>query len=309
MKNQMNTTTAEKYKASLLPEGRKNVQWTIETYATYVNLLYPHITVPTDQEWKGAKSKHIHLCEKHGEYEVIPCHVLNPNQGCQCKGCMSEQNIASAGIRRQPRATQAEKDKAALLRAEGKSYKEIGRILGRQVSTICRWLNPEVAEKSRQYNAKWNSENREQQRASNRRYSSMYPHGKATCRKKVHKRRAIEYHCADTVFLPNHPDADHQGFVYYEMWTDYVNGDKEAQDLFSFAGADEAVATRKMQQDKLTKISGEKYSLEHLVPLSKGGIHHPLNFANRALQLNIEKGNKRLQQDDELFCKRLFDIK
>lgn len=80
-------------------------------------------------------------------------------------------------------------------------------------------------------------------------------------------------------------------------------------EMFSFEGTEDAVKTRKKQQQVLEKISGEKYSLEHLIPLSRGGLHHPMNFANRALQLNIEKNNKRLAADDELFCKRLFDIK
>ena len=76
----------------------------------------------------------------------------------------------------------------------------------------------------------------------------------------------------------------------------------------SFEGTEENVAIRKKQQIGLEKISGEKYSLEHLVTLSQGGLHCPENFANRSLQLNIQKNNKRLQQDEALFCKRLFDI-
>ena len=93
------------------------------------------------------------------------------------------------------------------------------------------------------------------------------------------------------------------------MWSEYVKGDSEAMSLFSFEGADEAVAFRKTQQDKFKKFSGIDWSLDHLVPLSRGGIHHPLNFANIPLADNSAKGNKRLQKDDALFCKRLFDIK
>lgn len=83
--------------------------------------------------------------------------------------------------------------------------------------------------------------------------------------------------------------------------------DKESQEMMSFAGAEEDVAKRKKQQIGLTKISGETYSLEHLVPLSQGGLHCPENFANRALTLNIQKGAKRLPKDDALFVKRLFN--
>ena len=76
----------------------------------------------------------------------------------------------------------------------------------------------------------------------------------------------------------------------------------------AFTGADEAVAFRKKQQEKFKKFSGIDWSLDHLVALSRGGIHHPLNFANIPLADNKAKGNKRLQKDDELFCKRLFGI-
>ena len=309
----MTTMTAQKYKDSLpvyqIRQGKPIYKWTLKTYAIYVNLLYPHITVPLDQEWVDNKSYIIHVCEKHGEYKASPNNVLKLHTGCRCDGCKSEKQSASAGTLRTPRATQAEKIKAAELRTEGKSYSEIGRILGRSNGTIIRWLDPEYAERSRQFSAKWRSENREQHNANGRRYRSEFQHGKATRMKAQQKRRAIEYHCADTVFLPNHPDADHQGFVYYDMWSDYVKGDSEAMSLFSFTGADEAVAFRKMQLEKFKKFSGIDWSLDHLVPLSRGGIHHPMNFVNLPLADNKAKNNKLIQKDVELFCKRLFDIK
>ena len=304
----MKTMTAKEYKDSL-PRNGSGIKWTLQTYATYVNLLHPHITVPLDQEWKGVMSKIKHICDKHGEYEARASSLIEADRGCHCKGCKSEQFSALAGTRRNPRATKNEKAKAVELKSEGKSYTEIARILGRSHATIYRWFKPEYAKKSEECAHKWQDKNREKSRANVRRYLSEFEHGKANARKARHKRRALEYHCNDVVFLPDHPDADHQGFVYYDMWSDYVKGDSEAMNLFSFEGADEAVAFRKKQQEKFEKFSGIKWSLDHLVPLSRGGIHHPLNFVNLPLVDNTSKNNKRIQKDDELFCKRLFDIK
>ena len=69
--------TAEEYKSSLLPDGRKKVFWTIETFSVYVNLLYPHVSVVPGQEWTGVLSKYRLLCEKPGEFEARAKNVLN----------------------------------------------------------------------------------------------------------------------------------------------------------------------------------------------------------------------------------------
>ena len=296
--------TAQEYKASL-PKGRGGTAWTMESFSTYVTLRYPHITVASGQEWTGAEIKYKFVCELHGPYPASARKVLEETTGCRCTGCKTDKRTASAGKTRSPRATKEEKELAAKLRAEGRSYLEIARQLGRGDSTILRWLDPEQREKSRQSCAKWNSENREQHRANNRRYSKEFEHGRANKRKRDHKRRSLEYHAADVVFLPDHPDGDSQGFVAYDCY-DLITTDED-RTLWSFPGADEDVAKRTTQQKGLEKISGEKYSLEHLIPLSRNGIHHPMNFVNRALKLNIQKGNKMLKEDMELFCKRLFE--
>ena len=123
----------------------------------------------------------------------------------------------------------------------------------------------------------------------------------------LHKRRALEYHCFGNAYIPDHPDANPEGWVEYDL-SDLITTAADREEM-SFVGADEDVKKRAEQQQKLERISGEKYSLEHLIPLSRGGTHQPENFANRALTLNLQKNNKRLQADDELFAKRLFNIK
>lgn len=86
--------TAEEFKASLpiyqVRQGKPIYTWSLESYGTYVNLAYPHITVPLDQEWKGPRVKTLHVCERHGNYWAAPCVVTAKSKGCQCSGCKSD---------------------------------------------------------------------------------------------------------------------------------------------------------------------------------------------------------------------------
>lgn len=309
---------AAEYKAGL-PTNCKGVQWTMMTFSIYVHLLYPHITVDEGQEWRGAKAKYRFTCSIHGpQAPARAFYFLSQASGCQCKGCRSDKLAASAGTLRSPRASKEEKELATKLRAKGLSYREIGRQLGRSLSTIQHWLDPEQLERCRQRSTKWNSENRERKRANGRRYISEFVHGKANHKANNHKYRGSKYHASGAIY--NGPDLDlidpphvepdeieSKWFDEYDMWKEYVKGDPDAMAELSFEDADEDVKKRTAQQKLLEKISGEKYSLEHLIPLSKGGIHHPLNFANRALALNLQKNNNMLDSDVRLFMSRLFN--
>ena len=229
--------------------------------------------------------------------------------GSGCVECKRQKQIQSAGKRRHRPTTPEEILQAQKMRESGMSYQAIGDEMGRSNQSIRTWCDPEQREKQRQRSAA--SRSRRKASGRDKALKKAYlqtPHGQANSRASEHRRRSLEFHARDIVFLPEHEDADYQGFVSYDLWNDYVKGDAVAQALFLFEGADEDVKRRKLQQDKLAKISGEPYSLEHLVPLSKNGVHHPFNFANRALALNLQKGNKRLAADEELFLKRLFDI-
>ena len=289
--------TAEEYKDSL-PKGRGGTAWTIKTYATYVNLLYRHITVPLNQEWKSNKSKLIHLCEKHGEYEAIPCHVLSTYIGCQCKGCKAEQDSASAGTKRTPRATQEEKHKAAQLRAEGKSYSEIGRIIGRSHTVIQRWLNPEFAQKQRQYTAKWRSENHEQARANQRRYISEFEHGRAGHCAAQALRRLQKQNTPELVFFDND-------------WHEVDR--KETYRVFSevLLPSDERKAIQElyMECQYQTETTGIEHNVDHIQPLAKGGEHLMINLQILTQAENCSKNDTFRKEDVELLCRRYFEIK
>lgn len=243
------------------------------------------------------------------EWSPIPSSLLQ-EKGCpECakqKNNIGRTGLEVVGKQRQRRSTPEERHQAKLLYEELGNYTKVAEILGRGLSTILQWLSKDYKEK---HNARSKAQT-ERDRANGYRKERAKTYlqtdnGKIRSQKGTHKRRALEYHCADIVFLPEHQDANHQGFVSYDIW-DLV----EPKDFprFTFNGADDDVASRKIQQEKLSKISGEKYSLEHLIPLSRGGIHCPENFANRTLVLNIKKHNKRIKEDDELFCQRLFNI-
>lgn len=299
-------TDAEKFKQSLLPEGREKVRWTMETFSTYVNLLYPHITVVPGQEWNGSPKHYKFICSIHGEYSATANLVMTPRQGCMCKGCKTDKNIATAGVRRANKGTSEEKQLVKKLRDAGLSYRAIAKQVGKSCSTICYWLNPESKANCLATNYKWfSANNNELHKAKKLRYYSEFEHAKQSRKKGSHKRRSLQYHAVDVVYLPDHPDADYQGFVEFNCF-DLITT-SEDRDFWSFAGADDDTAKRAKQQMGLEKISGEKYSLEHLVPLSRGGIHHPANFANRALKLNMQKNNSLWDKDTNLFLSRIFN--
>lgn len=235
------------------------------------------------------------------QWETSPNNLVNNRAGCpEC----AKQNVRnSAGTRQHKKADRATKLRAAELRAQGWTYEAIADELGYCKSTIRYWLD----ESFRKHSIKLASESQKKRTASGRLAEIGYhktPQGKAASKKNEHKRRSLKYHAVDAVYLPEHPEADYQGFVAVDMWKHIT---KEDYDFWSFDGANEDVAKRTKQQQGLEKISGEKYSLEHLIPLSRGGLHHPMNFANRALALNIQKRNQMLPDDVKLFAKRLFN--
>jgi hypothetical protein len=60
---------------------------------------------------------------------------------------------------------------------------------------------------------------------------------------------------------------------------------------------------------EMAEIHGEEFHIDHLIPLSQGGIHHTDNFKIVPASYNLSKNNKRIPEDEALFCKRIFNIK
>jgi hypothetical protein len=248
-------------------------------------------------------------CPKHGtngfDKPVELGKLLNFNRGNGCSACKRESCNQSAGTKRRKPATKEEKVLAAKLYSEHQSYAKVAEIMGRSPAGVYKWLNPDHAKAHTAYEAKRRSDPtvRSHKRQMDKNYL-QFDHGKAAVTAKTHKRRWQKLDAYDLLWMPDHADADHWGFIEVDMtqYLEYVDD----RWPFTFADTEREVARRKGQQIKLAEISGEAYSLEHLVPLDHGGLHHPLNFANRSLTMNVKKGKRRVLSDEALFCRRLF---
>lgn len=258
--------------------------------------------IPADDAVYCGSDKHINVvCTVCGHtWSTQPNHLLNKGSGCP--ECARQRKVASAGKLRTPRASAEEKAYAKFLYEEkGWNYTQIANFLGRaDHKTIIHWLDPEQREKNHQRGAKWSKENLERKRASNRRYSTQFEHGRETSRAGSAKRRALQYHAIFTVEVDG---------VFHEinMW-EHIKGDPVGMDLFSIPGANDAFKDYSTRAEKLGKIAGVPYSVEHLVPLNKGGTHEAENFALRPLKENVSKGDKMIPYDWGLYCQRIFGL-
>lgn len=278
------------------------------------------IMLSRDAVYHGSVNKLQLCCASCGYiWDATPNNLINKSNGCrQC--AINRSRDVKPGAIKYNHASPDEKNYAYFLYKEKNwSYTRIAKFLGRSTKTICRWLDPEHARKDREYSAaayQRNSSNHSKRMAAYRQSVS----GKEAIARSNNKRRSLEYHCADYIYTceldldilqPEYVTPDKinpEYFECYDMFQEYVKGDKQGVKIFSFVGADEETKNRRRQQEELAQLSGEAYSLEHLIPLSKGGTHQPENFANRALVLNTQKNNSLIDSDTELFCRRIFNI-
>lgn len=61
------------------------------------------------------------------------------------------------------------------------------------------------------------------------------------------------------------------------------------------------------QCDELFRQTGIKHHVDHIQPLSKGGLHAPENFQILTESENLSKGNTFRLEDQALLCRRLFN--
>lgn len=289
--------TAEDYKDGLpRTSNGKRVKWTMETFSVYVNLLYPHITLVSGQVWTGNRTKYKFLCEKHGQYEARGSHVLHESQGCQCKGCRLDRDVAAAGTKRNPRASIEEKQSAAKLRSDGLSYREIGLKLGRAAVTINRWLEEDVNDRARKLGAKWTSENKERVRETGRRYQSEFAHAKAGHNSREANRRLQKHNVPELIFL------DGQWHEVDRKKTNHV-----FSEVLLPAKERKAIQELYMEAQYQTETTGVEHHVDHIQPLSKGGEHLMINLQILPCDENLSKGKTFRVKDQALICKRLFN--
>ena len=295
----MTTTIKDKaaeYKAGLPTARNGGTSWTIESFSTYVNLRYPHITVVSGQEWTGSDVKYKFNCSIHGDYESLATHLLKNYTGCQCTGCKGDKTKHSAGTNRKPRATKADKNLAAQMYADGLGYNEIGRRLGRTHSTIRCWLNPEVAQQNIQRVAEYDAANREYKRAIQRRYTSEYEHGRASNRasgaiSRLHKTNTPEF-----VFIDNEwCEVDRK--ETYRIHKDYLLPPSEKK----------AIQELYLECQHITEKTGIEHHVDHIQPLSKGGEHAMFNLQILPASENLSKHNEFRPEDQQLLIQRLFN--
>jgi transposase-like protein len=286
---------ADEYKAAL-PSGKGGTAWTMETFATYVKLLYPHVTVKGGQEWSGTTDKYTFLCEKHGEYQSTANNILKLNTGCQCKQCKFDHNTALAGSKRAPRATPEEKLKAIELYEACGNLREVSRKLGRSLTAIQTWLDPVQAEKSRQRTAQWVADNQERHRASKSRYKKEFDHGKVNHRASSASRRLLRQNTPEFVFL----DGEWHEVDRRETWRIFsevllpAKERKKIQELY-------------LEAQYLTETTGVEHHVDHIQPLSKGGEHLMYNLQILPAAENLSKNDTFREEDQIEFCRHLFN--
>jgi hypothetical protein len=294
------TITAEEYKASLPRQnhGRRGVLWTMETFATYVNLLYPHVTVVGGQVWSAVTAKYTFICSYHGEYQAWGNSVIADGRGCQCQQCFAENKSATAGSTRSPKSKKEERETAAVLYQEHGTYAAVARILGRDAKTIRLWLDPEQKQKDLERCKDWQNANRDKMRNATNRYYT-FDHGKAVSRAKNCKRRALEWDALFPVLIDG---------IWHEVDMSAHLSNWDDRQMFVDWQSCQDYAQLQATCKELEEIHGEKFEVDHLVCLSSGGLHCTENFQIKPASVNRSKGCKRIPADDALFCKRIFNI-
>lgn len=286
-------TDAETYKAGL-PSNGSGVKWTIKSFSTYVNLLYPHITVVPGQEWTTNKAIYKFYCAYHGEYSAQANHMLELKLSSQCRGCESDRNTASAGtVRRRP-STPEERQLAKELHDGGMSYNAISRQLGRSNSVINTWLKPVSREKNIASCKKWHLENAERKKITNRRYYSEFEHGRANGNAQNAINRLRKQNTPETIFLDGEwQEVDRK--LTWKIFGEYLLPAierKEIQELY-------------LECQYQIEKTGVDHHIDHIFPLSVGGEHLMVNLQILPASENLSKNNTFSEADQLLFLQRI----
>jgi hypothetical protein len=97
--------------------------------------------------------------------------------------------------------------------------------------------------------------------------------------------------------------------VWHEVnMYDYLKDWDDRQMFVDFQSCEEYAKLQAVCKE-LEEIHGEEFHVDHLIPLSVGGLHITDNFQIKPASINLSKHNSRTLEDDALFCKRLFNIK
>lgn len=174
---------------------------------------------------------------------------------------------------------------------------QIANFLGVHRTTVDKWINPEYAQRQRDFNKEWQKRNKGKRSQSSSKYAKTEK-GSSGKRTRCAKRRALKLGAIHDVFIDGQ-------WVEVNMYDQM----KVTPELFMDPRADKAWKELTERAQKLEKITGTKWHVDHLVPLTRGGMHVPENFALRTAKENLAKGNKLIPYDSSLYAKRIFNIK
>lgn len=287
---------ADNYRRALPKARNGGTKWTIEFYAKYVSLRYQHISVPTNQEWKGADQRLKHVCEKHGEYETRPNLVTTKRNGCGCDGCGHENQKATKGSRLRS-STPAEKLKAKELYEIHQNYCKVGTLLGRPRQTIMQWLNPKYCKQHYERSVRKSKiDTASGKKQQQRREYLQTEQGK--CNAKIHhaKRRLQKTNSPEEVFLDGQwHEVDME--ATYNIWGEVLLPYDERQ----------AINEIYKTCDLRTKRTGIEHHVDHIQPISKGGLHLAINLQVLTAEENQKKHNTYRIEDQALLASRYLN--
>ena len=195
--------------------------------------------------------------------------------------------------------------RAKELRAQGLSYRKIGRILGLTAWKIKYYLNPAVQERERAYHRAYHKAHREEELVYYRMYDAAHREQKQKYQReryKAKRKEILERRAADRDRHRAYLKAHYRAHVaYYEekraRRRAQMKGDSTKLTDRQKAEIREIYHRAKEDRNVRCYICGKKIPLghrhvDHIVPLSKGGKHVPSNLAITCDECNLKKGAK-----------------
>ena len=221
---------------------------------------------------------------------------------------------------RYKKKTQAFKELSFRCREAGMSMASISTMLDVNISTLYYWSNPIYAERDRQYwkdnkeklsarNRKWAANNKERMAS----YCLEYDKRNRELRNQKAKERAKN----NPAYFAAYSASRRLRLQNVEPYV-FVDGEWKETDqrltLKAFGPfllpEDELVEIQKFYDEAamLTSTTGIRHEVDHIQPLSKGGMHLAINLQILTKSENVSKHNNFRIEDQELLAKRLFGL-
>lgn len=183
-------------------------------------------------------------------------------------------------------------EKAQSLRDMGLSNRKIGIELGVSPSTIDRLFNQKSYERNLEAGKKWYNSNKERKTESVTKWrESNADRHRENNRKRYHK------------------DPEKYRSRFREWQKDNLDKFRELNSKYRARKRNASVPLTSLEQSQMRSLyenCPDGYEVDHIIPLTKGGLHHPLNLQCLPALENRTKKNNIRQEDIELFRYRLI---